>query len=89
METKEITPYIITYTNSFEFNNRLLSFRKKELFDITDMPKLINFVGHWNINRVQLSKEKAKELCKPIEVKKDITDLQWYDQEKLNHVFNL
>lgn len=89
METKNITPYIIKYTNSFEFNGRLLSFRKKELFDITDIPKRIPFVGHWNVNRVQLSIEKAKELCKPNEVNKDITDLQWNIQEQLNHVFNL
>lgn len=82
-------PYIITYKYTFEFNNRILAFRKKELFDITDMPKHIKFVGHWNINRVQLSMVKAKELCKPTEVNKDVTDLQWYQQEQLNHVFNL
>lgn len=89
METKEITPYIIIYNYSFEFNGRLLAFRKKELFDITDMPTLIPFVGHWNIKRVQLSVSKAKELCKPIKVNKDVTDLQWYQQEQLNHVINL
>lgn len=89
MENKEIIPYKIKYTNSFEFNGRLLAFRKKELFDITGLPKHIPFLGHWNVNRVQLSVGKAKELCKPVEVEKDVTDLQWYDQEKLNHVFNL
>lgn len=89
MENNEIKPYIITYTNSFDFNGRLLAFRKKELFDITEIPKHIPFVGHWNVKRVQLSVGKAKELCKPIEVKKDVTDLQWYIQEQLNGVFNL
>jgi hypothetical protein len=89
METKEITPYIIKYTNSLEFNGRLLAFRKKELIDITDIPKHIPFVGHWNIKRVQLSVSKAKELCSTNEVNKDVTDLQWMEQEKLNHVFNL
>jgi hypothetical protein len=82
-------PYIIEYTNSFEFNGRLLAFRKRELFDITETPKYIKFVGHWNVNRVQLSLKKAQELCKPNKVKKDVTELQWYEQEKLNHVFNL
>lgn len=82
-------PYIIEYTNSFEFNGRLLAFRKRELFDITETPKHIKFVGHWNINRVQLSLKKAQELCKPNKVEKDVTELQWYEQEKLNHVFNL
>ena len=89
MKTKKITPYIIKYSNSFEFNGRLLSFRKKELFDITDMPKHIKFVGYWNVNGVQLSVGKAKELCKLNEVNKDVTDLQWMFQEQLNHVFNL
>ena len=81
--------YIITYTNSFEFNKRLLSFRKKELFDITENPKHIPFLGHWNINRVQLSVTKAKELCKLNPINKDISDMQWYIQEQLNHVYNL
>ena len=85
----EEKPYIITYSNSFEFNGILLAFRKKELFDITEIPKHIPFLGHWNINRVQLSISKAKELCKPNEVKKDVTCLQWFEQEKLNGVFNL
>ena len=89
METNEITPYIITYSNSFEFNGRLLAFRKKELFDITDMPKHIKFVGHWNVGRVQLSVEKAKELIKNEPIEKDVSDLQWFAQEQLNHVFNL
>lgn len=47
----EEKPYIITYSNSFEFEGRLLAFRKRELFDVTDSPKHIPFVGHWNINR--------------------------------------
>lgn len=82
-------PYIITYTNSFEFNGRLLSFRKKELFDITETPTHIPFVGHWNVKRQQLSKSKAKELIKNIQIKKDVSEMQWYIQEELNHVFNL
>ena len=82
-------PYIITYSNHFEFDGRVLAFRKKELFDITETPKYIKFVGHWNINRKQLSVSKAKELIKHEAKKVDVTELQWYVQEELNHVFNL
>lgn len=81
--------YIITYSNSFEFNGRLLAFRKRELFDITDTPTHIPFIGHWNVKRKELSVSKAKELCQQKEVKKDVSNLQWHWQERLNHVFNL
>jgi hypothetical protein len=83
---KEKEGYKITYSNSFEFSGRLLAFRKKELFDITEMPRCIPFNNHWNVGRVQLSKSKAKELLTGKEVKKDVTDLSWYIQEALNHV---
>ena len=82
-------PYLIEYTNSFEFNGRLLAFRKKELFDITDTPKHIKFFGYWNVNKKQLSKSKAQELITNNKITKEITDLQWYQQEQLNGVFNL
>ena len=82
-------PYTIEYNYTFEFNGRLLGFRKKELFDITAIPKHVKFVGHWNINRKQLSLSKAKELTKKNKVIKDISNLQWHEQERLNHVFNL
>lgn len=83
--------YGILYTNSFEFNGRLLSFRKKELFDITDeIPKHIKFLEtHWNVNRKQLTVKRAKELITNEQVYKNIDSLQWYQQEQLNHVFNL
>lgn len=82
-------PYIITYSNWFEFEGRILAFRKQELFDITETPKHIPFLGHWNINRKQLSKLKAKELIKNEPKQVDVSNLQWYQQEQLNHVFNL
>ena len=82
-------PYIITYSNWFEFEGKVLAFRNKELFDITTIPKLIPFVGHWNVNRKQLSKMKAKELVRNRPKEVDVSDLQWYEQEKLNGVFNL
>lgn len=82
-------PYIITYSNWFEFEGRTLAFRKGELFDITETPKHIPFVGHWNVNRKQLSKARAKELIKNEPKNVDISHLQWYQQEQLNGVFNL
>jgi len=80
---------IIIYTNSFYFENRLLSFRKKKLFDITKIPTLIPFNENcncWIINRKQLSKLKAKELVTDIPITKDISDLQWYEQINLDKV---
>ena len=82
-------PYIIEYNYTLEFNGRVLGFRKKELFDITETPKHVKFAGHWNVNKKQLSKSKAQELITNNKITKDITDLQWYQQEQLNGVFNL
>lgn len=84
--------YFITYSNHLFFENHTLAFRKKELFNITNTPTLIEFnvnANCWIINRKHLSKSKAKELLieKPIQV--DVSELQWYRQEQLNHVFNL
>jgi len=52
--------YIITYSNWFEFNGKILAYRKKVLFDITETPKAL-FIsnnngshGYW-INRKWLS----------------------------------
>ena len=47
---------IIIYSNHFKLENRVFAFRKKQLFDITNLPKLIelkdnnNCLGYW-INR--------------------------------------
>lgn len=87
-------PYIITYSNWFEFNGKILAYRKKILFDITDTPKALftssnnGSFGYW-INRKWLSESKIKELLKNEPKKVDINHLQWYQQEQLNHVFNL
>ena len=35
--------YFITYSNYLIFENRLLAFRNKLLFDITNTPILVNF----------------------------------------------
>lgn len=85
-------PYIIIYTNHFYFDGIKLAFRKQELFNINSIPIHIpyNTVSScWYINRKQLSKSKAKELIKMEPVEVDVTPLQWYQQEQLNHVFNL
>lgn len=40
---KEIldTTYIITYSNHFEYNGKILAYRKKVLFDITNIPNAL------------------------------------------------
>ncbi len=87
-------PYIITYSNWFEFENRILAFRKKVLFDITETPKALftssnnGSFGYW-INRKWLSESKIKELLKNELKQVDVSNLQWYQQEQLNHVFNI
>lgn len=84
--------YFITYSNSLNFEGILLAFRKKKLFDITGIPKYVPFnknANCWLVNRKQLSISKAKELVKNHNVVIDVSELQWYQQENLNHVFNL
>ena len=86
--------YFITYSNYFEIDNKVFAFRKKMLFDITNIPSLIklkdnnNCQGYW-INRKWFSLSKLKPLVKNETKIVDISDLQWYDQIKLDHVFNL
>jgi hypothetical protein len=84
--------YFITYSNYLIFENQTLAFRKKELFNITNVPKLVEFnekANAWLINRKHLSKSKAKELLINEPVKIDVSCLQWYNQINLNNVFNL
>lgn len=87
-------PYIITYSNWFEFNGKILAYRKKILFDISNTPKAL-FVsnnngshGYW-INRKWLSESKIKELLINEPKQVDVSDLQWYQQINLDEVFNL
>ena len=86
--------YFIEYSNYFEFEGKTFSFRKKELFDITGTPKHIelknnnNCFGYW-INRKWLSLSKIKEMIVNEKNVVDVSSLQWYDQVKLDHVFNL
>lgn len=84
--------YKITYSNWFEFEGRVLAFRKQQLFNITDSPRHIPFneiAQAWIVNRKQLTKSKAKELIRNESKEVDVSNLQWYIQEQLNHVFNL
>lgn len=94
MLQKNLDTYFIEYSNYFEFEGKTFAFRKKELFDITSTPKHIdlknnnNCFGYW-ISRKWLSLSKIKEMIvnKPKTI--DVSDLQWYDQIQLDHVFNL
>lgn len=87
-------PYIITYSNWFEFENRVFAFRKKILFEITNTPTALftssnnGSFGYW-INRKWLSESKIKDLLINEPKQVDVSNLQWYQQEQLNHVFNL
>jgi flagellar biosynthesis/type III secretory pathway chaperone len=84
--------YFIIYSNYLIFENQTLAFRKKELFNITNIPKLIDFNNNancWIINRKQLTVKKAKELLINEHKTVDVSDLQWYRQIQLDAVFNL
>ena len=94
MEKNLDNDYFITYSNYFELENKTFAFRKKQLFDITTVPKYLelknnnNCFGYW-INRKWFSLSKLKLLVQ-MELKiVDVSELQWYDQIKLDHVFNL
>jgi hypothetical protein len=86
--------YFITYSNYFKIDNKTFSFRKKVLFDISNLPIKLelkdnnNCLGYW-INRKWYSLSKIKDLVKVEEVKKDVSILQWNEQIHLDYVFNL
>lgn len=86
--------YFITYSNYFELESRTFAFRKKRLFDITNIPVLMNLKdnnncqGYW-INRKWCSLSKLKPLIVMENKTIDVSELQWYDQIKIDHVFNL
>jgi hypothetical protein len=85
---------IIIYSNYFELENRIFAFRKKQLFDITNLPTLVNLkdnnncLGYW-INRKWFTLSKLKPLIKKEEKIVDVSFLQWYQQIELDCVFNL
>lgn len=83
--------YLITYSNYFIIEGKTFSFRKKQLFDITDIPKLIqlknnnNCLGYW-INRKWYSLSRLKDLVIKGKMIVDVSDLQWYEQINLDKV---
>jgi hypothetical protein len=94
MEINLDNTYFITYSNHFKIDGKTFAFRKKQLFDISNIPVKIelkdnnNCLGYW-INRKWHSLSKLKELVILKEKIVDVSDLQWYDQLKLDNVFNL
>ena len=64
---QNLDTYLITYSNYFELENKTFAFRKKQLFDITTVPKYLelknnnNCFGYW-INRKWFSLSKLKPL---------------------------
>lgn len=91
---KTLDKYIITYTNYFIVDGKTYAFRQKELFNITNTPDWIQLKdnngskGYW-INRKWYSLTKIEDLIIKEEKKVDISDIQWYQQEQVNHIFNL
>mgnify|MGYP003488420213 CR=1 FL=1 len=94
MNNETLDKYIITYSNHFEFNGKVLAYRKKILFDITSTPNVLSSTnnngsnGYW-INRKWLSESKIKELIKHEPKQIDVSNLQWYTQIELDECFNL
>jgi hypothetical protein len=86
--------YFITYSNYFKIDNKTFSFRKKVLFDISNLPIKLelkdnnNCLGYW-INRKWYSLSRIKNMVKVENVKKDVSILQWNEQVHLDYVFNI
>jgi len=86
--------YIITYTNHFKIGNSIFAFRKRELFDIGSVPTIKRQIevsgckGYWLVGKFySLSGLKKLVIAEPVNI--DVSDLQWYQQINLDHVFNL
>lgn len=74
---------IIIYTNYFEFNNRIFSYRKKILFDITETPKALfcssnkGFFGYW-IGNEWLNENSISSFIIKKNIKKEIDNIDRY-----------
>lgn len=85
--------YFIEYSNYFYFDGRTFSFRKQELFDITNVPIHIPLKdnnqrkGYW-INRKWLSQSRIKDMIIREPKVIDVSSLQWNIQLNLDYVFN-
>ena len=81
----------IVYSNYFEFNNRIFSYRKKLLFDITETPKALfcsnnkGFWGYW-INNEWLNESSIKNYIINKQYKKDVSNLDIHLIKKLDEV---
>lgn len=86
-----IEPYIITYSYQLKFEGKVFAFRKKELFDLSnEVPFHVKRSEQgWWIGRKLLTPLVARKLVINERLVVDVSDLQWYQQENLNHVFNL
>jgi hypothetical protein len=86
--------YFITYSNYFEVDNKRFAFRRKQLFDITNLPIKLDLKynngskGYW-INRNWFSLSKIKSIIKSEKNVVDVSNLQWYQQINLDFVFNI
>jgi hypothetical protein len=84
--------YFITYSNYFKIDNKTFAFRKKVLFDISNLPAKLelkdnnNCLGYW-INRKWFSLSKIKDFVKIEKLAVDVSDLQWFEQIKLDYAF--
>ncbi len=87
-------PYTITYSNYFKIDAKTFAFRNKLLFDISETPvykPLLNnngSIGVW-VNRKWVSITAMKKLIIKSNKIVDVSGLQWFEQEQLNHCFNL
>jgi len=94
MDSNLDNEYFITYSNYFKIDNKTFAFRKKVLFNITDLPikqelkDNNNCLGYW-INRKWHSLSRIKNLVKVEGIKKDVSVLQWNEQIHLDYVFNI
>jgi hypothetical protein len=88
------TLYKIVFSNYFKVENKTFAFRQKYLFDITDTPNYLELKnnngskGYW-INRKWFSLTKIKPLIIIENKEVDITGMNWYRQEQINHCINL
>jgi len=81
----------ITYSNYFTVGDQTFAFRKKHLFNITNIPKYVelkdnnNCLGYW-LNRKWFSLSKIKNILIHEPKIVDISDIQWYLQINLEEV---
>lgn len=82
---------IIIYSNYIKFNNRILSYRKKVLFDITETPKALfcicnkGFFGYW-IGSEWLNENQIPTMVNKRPVNKDVSNIELYLQKQLDKV---